>query len=89
MWRALFITGKVKNSLFSQFVIKYCFIKVLSPLFIAEKPGCDKTSDYKFFLAFENSNCKDYVTEKFWVNGFKYEAIPVYMGAKKESVKLR
>ena len=24
---------------------------------------------YKFYLAFENSNCKHYITEKFFVNG--------------------
>lgn len=24
--------------------------------------------DYKFYLAFENSNCRDYITEKFYVN---------------------
>ena len=23
---------------------------------------------YKFYLAFENSNCRDYITEKFFVN---------------------
>ena len=37
----------------------------------AEADKCFALLDqhYKFYLAFENSNCKDYITEKFFVNG--------------------
>jgi len=35
---------------------------------------------HKFYLAFENANIKDYVTEKFW-DSFRAETVPIYMGA--------
>ena len=37
-------------------------------------------SEYKFYLAFENSECDDYVTEKYW-RTLKTGAVPVVMGA--------
>jgi alpha-1,3-fucosyltransferase len=42
---------------------------------------CDEMlrSDYKFYLAFENSWCPDYVTEKF-VRPYLHEAIPIVLG---------
>ncbi|KAI2808656.1 Alpha-(1,3)-fucosyltransferase 7 [Blomia tropicalis] len=41
--------------------------------------------DYKFYLAFENSNCRDYITEKFFVNGLgrnsdDLNVLPIVMG---------
>lgn len=43
--------------------------------------------DYKFYLAFENSNCRDYITEKFFVNGLQHDVIPIVMGAHPEDYR--
>ncbi|XP_054719006.1 glycoprotein 3-alpha-L-fucosyltransferase A-like [Uloborus diversus] len=40
--------------------------------------------EYKFYLAFENSNCKDYITEKFFINGLGHDIVPIVMGARPE-----
>ncbi|KAJ0172252.1 hypothetical protein K1T71_012225 [Dendrolimus kikuchii] len=40
--------------------------------------------DYKFYLAFENSNCRDYITEKFFVNGLQHSVLPIVMGARSD-----
>ncbi|VDN57722.1 unnamed protein product [Dracunculus medinensis] len=39
---------------------------------------------YKFYLAFENSNCRHYVTEKLFDKAFSNDILPVVMGASKE-----
>lgn len=41
-------------------------------------------TDYKFYLAFENSNCKAYITEKFFVNALNRNVLPIVMGAPPE-----
>ncbi|RZF32652.1 hypothetical protein LSTR_LSTR004080 [Laodelphax striatellus] len=41
-------------------------------------------NQYKFYLAFENSNCREYITEKFFFNGLQHKVIPVVMGAPRE-----
>lgn len=38
---------------------------------------------YKFYLSFENSNCQDYITEKFFWNAFGYSMLPIVMGARR------
>ena len=35
---------------------------------------------YKFYLAFENAFCDQYVTEKYWYNGLEFDAVPIVMG---------
>ncbi|XP_064599088.1 alpha-(1,3)-fucosyltransferase 7-like [Liolophura sinensis] len=35
---------------------------------------------YKFFLAFENGNCLNYITEKFWNALLTFDAVPVVLG---------
>ncbi|XP_078577028.1 4-galactosyl-N-acetylglucosaminide 3-alpha-L-fucosyltransferase FUT5-like [Branchiostoma floridae x Branchiostoma japonicum] len=36
---------------------------------------------YKFYLAFEDFKCVDYITEKYWDNSLKNDAVPVVLGA--------
>ncbi|XP_039294383.1 LOW QUALITY PROTEIN: glycoprotein 3-alpha-L-fucosyltransferase A [Nilaparvata lugens] len=43
---------------------------------------------YKFYLAFENSNCREYITEKFFENSLRHKVIPIVMGAPKEDYLL-
>lgn len=44
-------------------------------------------NDYKFYLSFENSNCRDYITEKFFVNGLSHDVLPIVMGAHPDDYK--
>jgi alpha-1,3-fucosyltransferase len=37
-------------------------------------------ANYKFYLSFENSLCRDYVTEKFW-KVLMYDVVPIVYGA--------
>ena len=40
----------------------------------------DQLQPYKFYLAFENNVCIDYVTEKFYKNGLSHGMVPVVLG---------
>nr|XP_054757306.1 4-galactosyl-N-acetylglucosaminide 3-alpha-L-fucosyltransferase 9-like [Lytechinus pictus] len=41
-------------------------------------------ASYKFFLAIPNSECRDYITEKFWMISLLYGAVPLVLGAPKK-----
>ncbi len=45
------------------------------------KKNCLKTLHrYKFYLAFENANCVDYITEKYWFIPLQNNIVPVVLG---------
>ena len=48
------------------------------------KHACGKVKQYKFYLAFENSNCRDYISFKIWMQGYGNGAVPIVLGAYKE-----
>ena len=35
---------------------------------------------HKFYLAFKNSLCKDYITEKYWKNTLQNGLVPIVLG---------
>ena len=52
-----------------------------------KRPWCeDIMSDYKFYLAFENSKCDGYISEKPWV-GLDLGMVPVVYGAGSEAYR--
>ncbi|XP_030837990.1 alpha-(1,3)-fucosyltransferase 7 [Strongylocentrotus purpuratus] len=47
---------------------------------------CDKLmASYKFYFAIPNAECKDYITEKFWLQSLSAGTVPVVVGSRKES----
>ncbi|XP_060591715.1 alpha-(1,3)-fucosyltransferase fut-6-like [Ruditapes philippinarum] len=54
-----------------------CYEKTCESGMKIENKSCENIlKQYKFYLAFENSHCKDYVTEKYW-NALKRDQIPI------------
>ncbi|BFZ08091.1 hypothetical protein BsWGS_11130 [Bradybaena similaris] len=47
----------------------------------------DTISNYKFFLTFENANCRDYITEKFWAALLRRQVPVVFGGASADDYK--
>uniref|UniRef100_UPI00358E5E3B 3-galactosyl-N-acetylglucosaminide 4-alpha-L-fucosyltransferase FUT3-like n=1 Tax=Myxine glutinosa TaxID=7769 RepID=UPI00358E5E3B len=42
-------------------------------------------SKYKFYLSFENSKFRDYITEKLWHNAFRVGLVPVVLGTTRKN----
>lgn len=48
---------------------------------------CAALQAYKFYLSFENSNCREYLTEKVFWNAYDKHAVPIIMGASREDCR--
>ncbi|KFD65659.1 hypothetical protein M514_05866, partial [Trichuris suis] len=47
-------------------------------------PNCwNLLKKYKFYFAFENCRCRDYITEKLFENALRYDVVPVVLGPPK------
>ncbi|CAK1547215.1 unnamed protein product [Leptosia nina] len=46
------------------------------------RSDCNVTASYLFYLVFENSQCREYLTEKAFNNAYEKGAIPIIMGPK-------
>ena len=43
--------------------------------------------NYKFYIAFENAHCEDYITEKAFYNSFAHGSIPIILGPSEQNCK--
>jgi len=43
--------------------------------------------NYKFYLAFENAHCKDYITEKAFYNSLAHGSIPIVLGPDEQNYR--
>ncbi|XP_014678781.1 PREDICTED: glycoprotein 3-alpha-L-fucosyltransferase A-like [Priapulus caudatus] len=66
---------------------KECIRTPGSKLAITEDCTANVVSNYKFYLAFENCNCREYITEKFWRNALQTNSVPIVMGAPREDLR--
>jgi len=65
-----------KRLLYAKELAKYISVDVCGPCEGYKNCRYDNflqilDQDYKFYLAFERSNCIDYVTEKFFIDGLQ------------------
>ncbi|XP_006266179.3 alpha-(1,3)-fucosyltransferase 4 [Alligator mississippiensis] len=69
---------------------KYLPVDVYGAQGLALKEGgvVGTVSEYKFYLAFENSQHTDYITEKLWRNAFEAGAVPVVLGPRRANYEL-
>ena len=55
--------------------------KYFRKVFTCPSPDCkQKLSQFKFYIAAENTFCEDYITEKYWSNAIDANVVPIVLG---------
>ena len=57
-----------------------CASQYQNKLNCATKVCIEEMSKYKFYFSAENNLCNQYITEKYWSNPFKINAVPIVLG---------
>ena len=57
-----------------------CASQYQNKLNCATKGCIEEMSKYKFYFSAENNLCNQYITEKYWSNPFKINAVPIVLG---------
>ncbi|XP_031566390.1 glycoprotein 3-alpha-L-fucosyltransferase A-like [Actinia tenebrosa] len=89
--------GKLRDKVTAK-LLKYVNVTVFGPCgkHFNQTNRCNrKTRDcekllkrFKFYLSFENRNCIDYVTEKYWYTSFNHDMVPIVLGPLKYDSKI-
>ena len=57
-----------------------CASQFQNRLHCSTKECTEEMSKYKFYFSAENNLCNQYITEKYWSNPFKINAVPIVLG---------
>ncbi|VDM93178.1 unnamed protein product, partial [Onchocerca ochengi] len=73
-----------QREVYVNYLKKYLTVDIFGicgDFYCAYNATCEKQLDtvYYFYLAFENSICDDYITEKLWKHGYGHDIIPIVL----------
>ncbi|XP_019628689.1 PREDICTED: glycoprotein 3-alpha-L-fucosyltransferase A-like [Branchiostoma belcheri] len=90
VWFISKCSSRAQRIVYAKELIKYIHVDIFGKCgrIVCEKQDFACTvqyiRQYKFYLAFENMKCKEYITEKFWRHALSNNVVPVVFGAPKK-----
>ncbi|XP_035697598.1 glycoprotein 3-alpha-L-fucosyltransferase A-like [Branchiostoma floridae] len=90
VWFISKCSSRAHRILYAQELVKHLHVDIFGKCgrIVCEKQDFQCTvrhiRQYKFYLAFENMKCKQYITEKYWRHALTNNVVPVVLGAPKK-----